>query len=263
MDLNYQVANLQGPFFPEFQYAYVKDPLSELNNCIRVIIRQQPAFFESMAPCTFQTTYHVFGETAQGFKYLFRCRERNGCYCRCCCSSDTKEFNIEIFQVTSTGLQTNTKQVANAYKPLKCTCCCCNKSMIYVNGGDRPIGKIAFILSCCDPEFQIFEENDFLKYYIKTTCGQVACSRSICAKTSSYVFNINEAGTNNILGNITKIPAQPYELLTNADSYTINFPQQASENDKLLIIILGLIIDYQYFENPKTRRNMNFGYRGK
>ena len=58
-------------------------------------------------------------------------------------------------------MQTNPKLVANAHKPLKCTCCCSNKSIIYINAGDRPIGKIAIMLSCCDTEFKIFEENYF------------------------------------------------------------------------------------------------------
>ena len=46
-----------------------------------------------------------------------------------------------------------------------------------------------------------------------------------------------------------------------------SFPQQASAEDKLLIIVLGLMIDYQYFESSSNdtnkrgrRRNAYYGY---
>ena len=43
--------------------------------------------------------------------------------------------------------------------------------------------------------------------------------------------------------------AQSYaEVLTDADSYNVSFPKEATSYDKLLIIALGLMIDYQYFE---------------
>ena len=54
--------------------------------------------------------------------------------------------------------------------------------------------------------------------------------------------------------------AQSYsEVVTDADSYKVTFPQDASPNDKILLIALGLMIDYQYFEtdadNEERRRN--------
>jgi hypothetical protein len=38
------------------------------------------------------------------------------------------------------------------------------------------------------------------------------------------------------------------ELVTDADTYAVNFPPTADVNDKLLIMGLALLIDYQFFE---------------
>ena len=39
------------------------------------------------------------------------------------------------------------------------------------------------------------------------------------------------------------------EFFTKADSYHITCPQNATPEEKMLLIIDGLMIDYQYFEN--------------
>ena len=39
------------------------------------------------------------------------------------------------------------------------------------------------------------------------------------------------------------------EFFTKADSYQIDFPQKASSEERMLLIIDGLMIDYQYFED--------------
>ena len=38
-------------------------------------------------------------------------------------------------------------------------------------------------------------------------------------------------------------------MITNADSYSIIFPEGAFPEDKLLLIAAALMIDYQYFES--------------
>ena len=57
------------------------------------------------------------------------------------------------------------------------------------------------------------------------------------------------------------------EMVTDADSYQISFPPGATAEDKLLLIALGLMIDYQYFETDSsdnnthhTRRGYGYGY---
>ena len=48
-------------------------------------------------------------------------------------------------------------------------------------------------------------------------------------------------------------------MITNADSYLINFPSKATPADKLLLITAGLMIDYQFFENSPESPNQSHG----
>ena len=249
------------------QYVFVQDPMSELENCTGVTIRQQPELFEAIFGCETANRYHVFGDTPQGVKYLFKCQEISGWCMRSCCPSNIREFNMEIKHVVAGTGQPVSKQFASAYKPLKCPCFCCNRPEIFVNIGDQStlIGRIKHLFSCCDPEFEIYESNGNLKYYVNADCCQcgLLCANNFCGKFSTAIFNIYATGTNNIVANITKMSVQSFsELVTDADSYKVSFPAQATAYDKLLLIALGLMIDYQYFEtNSNDQRERGYGYR--
>lgn len=255
------------PQFAGIQYTLVQDPLSELNNCTSVIIRQQPELFEAIVGCETANRYHVFGQTSQGCKYLFKCLERSDFCMRCCCPSNIREFNMEMNHVINAGNQIASKKFANAYKPLKCPCFCCNRPEILVNVGDQSayIGKIKHIFTCLDPEFEVFEASGNLKYFVHADCCQcgLMCANNMCGKFSTATFNIYSVGNNALVATITKMSAQSYsEMVTDADSYIVNFPQDATAHDKLLLIALGLLIDYQYFEtDANDQGNRGGGYR--
>lgn len=255
--------------FGGIQYTLVQDPLAELENCTAVIIKQQPEIFESVIGCETANRYHIFGQTNQGMKYLFKCREISDFCMRCCCPSNIREFNMEINHVVNAMNQTGIKKFANLYKPLKCPCFCVNRPEIAVNVGDQStyIGKIKHLFSCCDPEFQVFEASGNLKYFAHADCCQcgLMCANNICGKYSTATFNIYSAGSNALVSTITKMSAQSFaEVITDADSYTVNFPQDATAYDKMLLIALGLMIDYQYFETDagQNKNRSGYGYRG-
>ena len=51
-----------------------------------------------------------------------------------------------------------------------------------------------------------------------------------------------------------KIAATMGEYFTKADSYKISFPTKATPEEKMLLIVAGLLIDYQNFERDETPR---------
>ena len=81
-------------------------------------------------------------------------------------------------------------------------------------------------------------------------------------------FEIIDAVSNQVVGKIVKEPATMAEMVTDADSYTINFPPNADAYDKLMLMGLAIMIDYQFFEtnandeNKKRRRRGGFGFAG-
>ena len=239
---------------------YVKDPMSELNTCTGVIIRQQPELLEAITGCETANRYHVYGQTGQELKYLFKCMEKSGCCMRNFCPSNIREFNMEIIHILNLGPQPVSKLFANAMKPLMCPCfCCCRPEMTLLLGEQKEIvGKIVNPYTCCDPEFEIFDKSGNVKFKVHADCCQcgLMCANNICGKFSSANFDIYDGAMTNKVGQISRMPAQSYaEMVTDADSYQINFPAQASAEDKLLLIALGLMIDYQYFETGSNDSN--------
>jgi hypothetical protein len=263
-------ASYQMPLPQAPNIVYVKDPMSELNNCTGVTIKQQPELFEAITGCETANRYHVFGQTPQGLIYLFKCMEKSGFCMRCFCPSNVRAFNMEMNHIVNFG-QPVTNLFANAQKPLMCPCfCACRPEITLLLGEQKEIvGKIVNTFTCCDPEFEIFDKNGNVKFKVHADCCQcgLLCASNVCGKFSSANFDILD-GTSNKVGQITKMSAQSYsEVVTDADSYQVSFPQQASAEDKLLMIVLGLMIDYQYFESSSNdtnkrgrRRNAYYGY---
>ena len=131
------------------------------------------------------------------------------------------------------------------------------------------MGTIRHICTICDPEFEVFDERNQLKYIVNASCCQcgLLCANNFCGKLSEAIFNILQPGSRQIIGKISKNCADYSELVTDADSYQINFPSTASPSDKLLIMSLGLMIDYQYFETDssdekrKGRKRRGYSYK--
>ena len=255
------------------QVIYAEDPIAELANCTSLLIKQQPEFFEALTGYETQNRYHVFGQSAIGMKYLFKCKERSGWFMRNCCPSNQREFDMEINHISTINnmAPTMTKNFANAFKPFKCTICCLCRPELFIKlaEGQINIGTIKHIFTICDPEFHIFDERNQIKYIVNASCCQcgLLCANNFCGKLSEAIFNILDPGNRQIIGKIVKHCADLSELATDADSYQINFPSIASPNDKLLLMSLGLMIDYQYFETDSTddrkkrgKRGYNYGY---
>ena len=75
---------------------------------------------------------------------------------------------------------------------------------------------------------------------------------------SEVIFNIYTFSDRNChCGAIIKKSATASELVTSADSYQVNFPRDATPEEKMLLIVMGLMIDYQFFEEKASEKNNN------
>jgi hypothetical protein len=72
-----------------------------------------------------------------------------------------------------------------------------------------------------------------------------------------------DVGSNQVVGQITREPANMAEMVTDADTYAVNFPPTADAIDKLLITGLALLIDYQFFESDADEGHNRRGSRRK
>ena len=241
--------------FAGITYTYVLDPMQELALSPSVLIRQQPQFFEQISGCESPNRYFVFSQSPQtGFKMLFKCKEQSECCQRNCCSASMREFVMDIKHIANAGALNENFQnsFVHVNKPFKCTCCCLERPEMIANysANGELVGKVKQPFSCCDPIFTIYDNAGTMRYYIYADCCQCGlCCSGPCAKMSEVTFNIyRDANMGQPIGSIVKKIANFSELITSADSYQVNFPADARPNEKLLLIITGLMIDYQYFE---------------
>ena len=237
--------------FGGMQFIYVEDPMMELASCPSLLIRQEPEFLEAITGCEQPNIYHIFGNSPLGFRYLFKCKEKSNCCSRRFCPSTNRPLDLDIIHCSSfdqLGMNYTTP-FATMNKPCKCTICClCRPEIdVILNSTSQAIGKIKHICTICDPTFDVYNSAGNLRFTVTASCCQCALlCPGFLAKTSQGVFDILENGQN--VGRITKEPANVSELVTDADSYVVNFPASADANDKLLLTGLALMIDYQYFE---------------
>ena len=240
--------------FAGITYTYVLDPMQELALSPSVLIRQQPQFFEQISGCESPNRYFVFSQSPQtGFKMLFKCKEQSECCQRNCCSASMREFVMDIKHIANAGALNENFQnsFVHVNKPFKCTCCCLERPEMIANySNGELVGKVKQPFSCCDPIFTIYDNAGTMRYYIYADCCQCGlCCSGPCAKMSEVTFNIyRDANMGQPIGSIVKKIANFSELITSADSYQVNFPADARPNEKLLLIITGLMIDYQFFE---------------
>ena len=79
---------------------------------------------------------------------------------------------------------------------------------------------------------------------------------------TSVQFRIHPSNDQNLTGKpvgmIKKKPKGLQELFTDADTYEITFPQDATPEDKFMLIGAVLLIDYRFFEdNGNSRVELN------
>ena len=246
--------------FGGLQFIYVEDPMIELASCPSILIRQEPEFLEALTGCEEPNIYHVFGNSPMGFKYLFKCFENSGCCERYFCPSKLREFNMDFIHCTSLdqlGMGYNVP-FSNMLKPFKCTmaCCCRPEVEITMTGTNKIVGKGLHIFTCCDPTFELYTAKGKLKFIVTASCCQcILLCPGMIGKCYEGEFDIIDAVSNQPVGKIVKEPASMAELVTDADSYTVNFPANANAYDKLLLMGLTIMIDYQYFETNASDKN--------
>lgn len=254
------------PLLGGIQFVYVIDPMAELALSTGVLIRQEAQFMEQITGCESPNRYYVFSQSPQGgMKLLFKCKEYSECCMRNCCPASTREINMAIKHIaTVNNLDENfTAPFVEVNKPFKCTCCCLERPEMLVSfgGTKQPLGRIKQMLTCCDPLFNIYDNTGSLRYILHGDCCQcgLCCANNFCGKLSEVIFNLySSENRTNPIGSIIKKGATTAELVTSADSYQVNFPANSSPQDKMLLIVSALMIDYQFFEE-RASENVNSG----
>ena len=232
-------------------FVYIEDPFTEIANCQSAIISQTPSLLEAVTGCVTQNRYHIFLQTPYGLKYAFKCNEKSEGCARCCLSGNARPLQIIMRHVVSLEQLSSdlAKIFINIDKPCQLGCCCFCRPYMDVRLADsgQRLGAVREPCTCCDIETQVLDANGNLRYEIHGDCCQLGlCCGPAIQKLSNINFDIRQNGY--VVGAIKKLSSNIGEFFTKADSYEVVFPMNATPSDKFLLIISGLMLDYQNFE---------------
>ena len=235
---------------------------SSLANISQMVIKQEADILEAVTGCQEPNNYQVYGKMPNGEKIsIFKCREFSGCLMRCLCPVNCREFSMRIKLPSEENDNEEDEEfegrIIDINKDCKCPFLCCirpDMNIILVQSNDK-LGRIEQSFSFCDPVFRIFDKDDKEIFYIEADCCQcgLMCRNNFMGKTEEahfFIYNINDR--DNASGDICRKASK--SMFSIADNYSVIFPQKATIEEKILLTMAGIMIDYQYFEkNTKAK----------
>ena len=237
--------------------------MEKINKANQMVIKQEIEIGEVITGCETKNRYNIYLIDSNNEKNLiFKCKEISSCLMRNCCPGSTRSFKMKVIQTLSNNLYGSSYN--NPYlifeKPFKCTCCCLARP--YMKGtlmeNKMNLGFISEICTILNPTFEIYDRNNVRKFIIKIPCYQCGfiCRNTCCGKLSKVVGEIYNGNNmnGNLIGSIVK-KVSVKEFISDANSFLIDFPNDATPTDKLLILGNTLMIDYRYFEYAPPDKN--------
>ena len=228
-----------------------------LENITEIVINQEADILEAVMGCQQPNNYHVYGRMPdKQLSYIFKCREFSGCCMRFCCPVSLRQLSMKI-KIAAQEQNENTEDeefydsIIDIKKKCKCPFLCLIRPdmKVILTHNNKILGTIEEGFSFCDPVFYIYDHNDNKIFYITTECCQCGflCRNNFLGKTDEVHFFIYKSGgKDSPVGDICKKAAK--SMFSIADNYSVILPNKATPEEKVLLTIAGIMIDYQYFE---------------
>ena len=244
-------------------------PVFELNNYLtlkatlidipELIVQQESDIVEAIIGCQQPNNYHVYGRLPNGeLTYLCKFREFSGCAMRIFCPVNCRQFNMKMKTVTSYENKSDnnfSNSILNIQKNFKIPCLCLirpDMKVDFIKDNTR-LGTVEQSFSFCDPSFTVYNENDEKVKFISADCCQcgLICRNNTLGKTDDVHFFIyNPKDMAKPIGDICKKTESVFSI---ADSYSIVYPVKIPPEEKLLLCIVAIMIDYQFFEKNNVK----------
>jgi len=139
-------------------------------------------------------------------------------------------------------------------------CQCDNGEMrVYcLEGGQRLIGVIKGPFTWCDYQLNVHDASGNIRYILDGTFCQkgVLCSASCpCQQCQLSFFNIKDGTGLTTVGDFQRSTTWCSRLFQPNDNYILHFPQQATVEDKMLLMASMILWDFCFFEKPNDNNN--------
>jgi len=143
---------------------------------------------------------------------------------------------------------------------LCCLCCFNPPSMDFTDGTGKELGRATVPFFCCIPNIKLAGPDGNVDYHIHvpTCCGGVCvdcCAEGCCnCKVPFYVYKPDNDKPKQEVGKIIKLwQGMGTELFTDADTFSLEFPDDADAAAKARLLGTSIFINFLFFEGQKQQ----------
>lgn len=233
---------------------YAANPLEEIGQAVTATVKQQIELFEMFTGCQTRNRYHIFITNRAGVQtYLFKGKESSNCCQRNCYPPGFRPYEMRLRHMSSSDSKDDfSGYYAKFEKPCKLACCCFCRPVSTGKYWENevPFGKIVEPCVICSPAFEVYDSNGEVKYKIILSwfqCGFLCRATWFGPCFDTHLKIVDRDGKN--VGSVLKKARGIRGLISDCDTFTITFPDNASAQDKMTLLGGTIMIDYSYFEN--------------
>lgn len=210
--------------------------------------------------CEAKNEFLIFNnkdESKSGSPEIMYSLEESSCMMRFCCKNN-RGFTQTIWEGTKDN---QGAPVLTMDRPLACPvqpCCCCNFAPFMNTITFADIGSAEVPCFFCLPSIKVKDRNGSEKYQVQmpSCCGGlcVNCMAEGCCncKIPFYIYPPGPATDETKVGKIVKLwRGLGTEVFTDAASFQVEFPPNATDEDKALITGTTLYVNVLFFEKSE------------
>jgi len=220
------------------------------------VAQKRKGCFQEWLGCEALTEFDFYkGSEKEKFAHA---KEDSSFCCRLCCAPN------HSFKMTVTEEGTK-EEILSVDRPFVCCAvlpCCCFRKMTMSSGG-KEIGNVEEKCYCCVPRFEINDAEGKAIYQMhQPTCVGGMCVNCCaegnpcfgrgCCKAPFHVFPADMEDTDNGAepsGKILKVmKSAAAEIFTDADVFEVDFPKDATTEQKGLVMGSAIFLNAIFFE---------------
>ena len=229
--------------------------LDKLMSVKSALVKQKFNLLPTLTGCQGQNDYSIYGLSEDGktnqYSKMFKCKEKANICAKQFCGPQCRGFKMDVNHRDYFDKDFDNESFLYFSRSFQCTTCCFGRPEVEVEwneGGRRVIlGKIKDPQSFCHLKMEVYDAVGSMRYLIQGSGCQfgVICEAECCSKVKLSIRNSSdmEVGT---LSRINGISSEG--CCKSVTNFAINFPVLANAEDRALLTVATLLIDYMYFE---------------
>jgi len=181
-------------------------------------------------------------------------KEDSSCCIRFCCGT-ARPFTINLHAGKNSDapvlLEMHRAYACPAGSP--CTMCCCNQSIevTQVSESPKPLGRAYIPWYCATPFIRVEDEKGVKLFEIE----KEGCCPCVIFECCRQPFHIKDADDNKV-GKVDKqYNGALKEMFTDADTFMLEFPKNATPEQRALLIGAVFLLDINFFESDNEKND--------